>query len=197
MAAHSGRNEACAVGIIVAAVLALSFAATAPTSAANDHLIVPGQRIGPIKLGDNINDAVMAFGSPFEAGDASSGKPIPIAWVSATRTNGQTVIGVMATPECANTRTFKGPPCRILQVMVNDPEYATVEGLHVGVLESQVRGALGEPNRVVSETARVSHSLRYASGILFWVNDAPDPQSQRVEYIYVRPRNCLTDLPCT
>lgn len=74
-------------------------------------------------------------------------------------------------------------------------EYATAEGLHVGMLENQVRDVLGEPNRIIME--KDAHLLLYSSGILFDVNDKSGDDYQKVTQIYVRPSNCLKEVPCT
>ncbi len=181
------------LGTVLVGVLALSPAAAQQTSPTNDYLIVPGQRIGPVKLGANVKDVAFAF-DLVDMVQIKDGKVVAMLWLSRGPTRGGT-LNIFATPECANTLTFALPKCRILEAYItNDPEYVTAEGLHIGVLEKQVRGVLGEANRIIAE--KDAHSLLYSSGILFYVSDKLGEDSQKVTGISVRPRNCLKDVPC-
>lgn len=182
------------LGMVLAGMLTLSPVEAQQTSPANDHLIVPGLRIGPFKLGANVKNLIGVF-DPIDMNQINDGKVVVILWYSRTPGRRSTIV-TFTTPECANTFTATLPKCKILEAYVtDDPGYVTAEGLHTGVLEKQVRGALGEPNRIITDGD--SHALVYSSGILFHVSDKPGDNYQRVVEIYVRPPNCLTDVPCT
>ncbi len=83
---------------------------------------------------------------------------------------------------------------QILAVMVSgDPEYATPEGLHVGIPEKQVRDVLGEPSRTVTEGKGLS--LQYSSGILFSVDYEPGTDYRKVTLIAIISRTCFRNMP--
>ena len=209
------RFLAIAVAAMVIAATTVGWAqptnmspAPAPQTPPDDnHLIVPGQRIGPIKLGANIKDVMAVLGRPIDVADIISGEPIFIGWSSIQSSGGTPqfrpgrTLGTWVTLECNDPQTLNTPKCRILEIVVFDPDYATAEGLHVGVPEERVRNVLGEPDRVIKGGGVAlgnenSHSLLYAAGILFSVNDDPRMPTGKVGQIDVRPRNCLKGDPC-
>lgn len=197
-------KQACLAAAVVV-VMAFSPAVAQQTSPDDNHLIVPGQQIGPIKLGGTIEDALAALGRPLAATDRSVGTAVLIVW-SSRPFPFWSRLGAWTTRECLDPPSFSTRKCRILEAfLIEDmqyataeglPQYATAEGLHVGVLEQQVRDVLGEPTRIDRGTKGVSHALLYASGIEFWVSDRPGGDYQRVTVISVRPQKCWDNKPC-
>lgn len=74
-------KQACLAAAVVV-VMAFSPAVAQQTSPDDNHLIVPGQQIGPIKLGGTIEDALAALGRPLAATDRSVGTAVLIVWSS-------------------------------------------------------------------------------------------------------------------
>jgi hypothetical protein len=108
------------IATVLAVVLQCSFARA---QTLNDHLIVPWQRIGPMRLGMSTADLIQSMGPPVSR---QPGEVVTYKWhdVSATVTED----GLWATQIC----TF-------------DPADVTVEGLHVGSTDLSVSGLLGKP----------------------------------------------------
>lgn len=179
-------------GIAVVTVLALSPAAAQQTLPDDNHLIVPGQRVGAIKLGAARWKDLNAVLTLSDMSDVRKGT-VEVLWSS--RDPKPATFATILTAECGKVSTQD--KCRVLEILVaGSPEYATAEGLHIGVPEKQVRDILGEPNR----SDRLSQppyflTLMYSSGISFSMSD--ETGEYRVETISVRPPNCLKDVPCT
>jgi len=81
----------------------------------------------------------------------------------------------------------------LLEIAFDDTAFATSDGLRIGVLETQVREVLGEPNREARGDGN-TRLLLYTSGIAFVVGDS-EGQS-KVKVITVRRPNCLEEEPC-
>jgi hypothetical protein len=155
-----------------------------------NHLIVPGQRIGPANLGTNVKDLAAIFDIG-DAGDAGDGL-MSFLWLSRDFPP-VAVMGTLTT-EC---KDWTQDGCRILGIIVVGSEYATVSGLHVGVLQKQVQDILGEPNRIFTSKDSHTHTILYSAGISFIVRDNDKTGEHRVEAIIVRFPNCLKNVPCT
>ncbi len=118
-------------------------------SATNDLLIVPGQRIGPLRVGMSITDATALMGTP---------KPAITNLVSVVLTlpDGSTVFRWPPSSEAqqygANSNDGFGVVAdkagAIFEIQGPfDGRYHTAEGLHVGSKVSEVTKTLGAPPR--------------------------------------------------
>jgi hypothetical protein len=176
--ATGGSKMRVLLALILLWVVALPSIAAQRSSAVNDRLIVPGERIGRVKLGASAKDVVAWLGQPdvFDAGYDYG----LMSWPSGDKAeHGSLTIAIAS-------------KYQIVAVMVlGDSRYATSEGLHVNVPEQQVRDALGEPARTVAQ--RNERSLQYSRGILFNVNYQPGDAYQTVTGIQIVSPNCFRD----
>lgn len=92
-----------------------------------DKLIVPGERIGPISLGMPQADVLKILGTPPE---------------STIHTDGHSRYYY------ADLTVFITRDSRVDGIQTALPEYATAEGIRVGMTEPEVRAKLGKPKSV-------------------------------------------------
>jgi len=128
-----------------------------PTAPPVDHLIVPGQRIGPLMLNGTIEDIAKLFGPGIEKGPSAwPGQGAMLhawdsagVWVISDKTSGNLLWISIEPNEFAHWNT-----------------YTTMDGLRIGVSESEIAAAMGKPERIVDENGM--RSLYYDSrGIRF------------------------------
>lgn len=146
------------------AVTALALALCVPAGAfaqtaavAQAFLIVPGESIGPVRLGMTVVEIRAALGRELR----STADPVTGATVLAWKTTGSGRLGVWFDTDG-----------RAKNVGVNlDPRYATARGLRDGVAADDVRGVMGAPLEsasLPSTTLGRLEVLRYP-GILFYI----------------------------
>jgi len=131
-----------------------------------DHLIVPGDRIGPVRMGGSVSDAIQHLGEPD----------------SVTRFNGDEVI-YFYKDECIEfTWEDSGVEPQVESglrgINVYCDKWATVGGLRVGSSLKEVVSQIGEYCED-NNTGSSSGSLMIASksGIWFWAQDRNSPVS--------------------
>jgi hypothetical protein len=105
--------------------LALALIAQAAPAPPDPWLIVPGQSIGRIRLGEEFQSIVAIFGRPNGRGEAAMGR----AWSSWVGTSGHVVdiYTVRGTDDSA-----AHPANFVRQIQVNSPTFHTAHGVHVG-----------------------------------------------------------------
>jgi hypothetical protein len=119
--------------------------------------IVPGQSVGLVSLGTDLQAVVAALGPRTGRSRSSADGTIIHRWFAPPRNVG---LGIHTTKTGAIDRAW----------ILNARGYATKQGLRVGSTEAEVRAALGEPSRVTIESQGVLKSLWYDSlGIWFSV----------------------------
>jgi len=116
--------------------------------------VVPGQSIGPVRLGMDIRDVAAVLGP--EAG--SSNLP-----------DGSVVHRWLAPPKNVGFAVRASRTGKVYRIWVlNDGRYATKERLHAGSPEAEVRAALGRPSEVTMNSQGGFKTLWYDSrGIWF------------------------------
>ncbi len=136
-------------------VPALGFAQTGAVAQA--LLIVPGQGIGPVRLGMTVAEVRAALGRELR----STGDPVTGTAVLAWKTSASGRLGV-----------WFGTDGRATNVGVNlDPRYATAQGLRAGDAADKIRGVMGTPldaSSLPSATLGRLEVLRYP-GIMFYI----------------------------
>lgn len=154
------RRGSVFLGVGAAAALFLSAVlASAQTDAG--HLIVPGTRIGPVKIGMTITEATGIMGTPKSTRKDADGN-LWFVWFEnvflgpATARSGGSGVYVVCSPQG-----------EVLRVIVHDdPQYRTQNGAHTGMTEPELRAVMGAPLRtyVVSgvENVLVYDGIRFA-----------------------------------
>jgi hypothetical protein len=107
-----------------ATLTATALACSSHAHAENDHLIVPWQRIGPIKLGMTASDLVRVLGEP-------------------TQKNRGLVVTLYYWKDDLSV-TVKNDDATVTQICALSPGYATAGGLRPGLAETAVTALLGE-----------------------------------------------------
>ncbi len=165
------------LGMAACIVLAIAGIARAQLGA-DDFLIVPGQRIGPVRVGMALTDAETRMGAPKSAFPAANNQGTINTWFSTVRNRDGTMSmgstgGLYAVVDAAGV---------IRQAGVHyDPRFVTATHLHTGVSEAAVRSALGEPSNVYNEHGY--HELAYVmAGITFSVVD--DRKTRGYQSVY-------------
>ena len=187
---------------VLMTMLALSPAGARQTSPDDNHLIVPGQRIGPVKLGTfrcDLSDLsawlrIVDVTRIVDMSEPSKTGKVGIMWFSQDSTPAEptTAFVITIVDECKDRSAQD--TARLLQIdILYDHAFATADGLHIGASEKQVRGVLGEPNREVRFNLH-TRALMYSSGIYFVVSDSGG--EYKVTDIAVRAPNCVEDEPC-
>ncbi|MDR7539905.1 MAG: hypothetical protein QN152_10325, partial [Armatimonadota bacterium] len=135
--------------------------------APNDRVIVPGDRVGIVRIGDSLDEVIRTLGEvPTAAGSQRPGQPsgwIRYQWrnrVYAYVEKDKRVIteaGVWA----PNSREIAQPPFR------------TSEGLGLGSTESQVVAAFGSPTRRLQGTRHVIY-IYSPRGIAFFIGTSAE-----------------------
>jgi len=127
-------------------------AQTAPSGALR---IESGRGIGPVRLGMRIQNVVAVLGPPLGTKTLPDGN-IVHRWFEPPKNSG---LGVRVTPGGVVFKIWT----------LNDTRYVTRQRLHVGSTEAEVRAALGEPSRMVTNSDLGMKTLLYESqGI--WVS---------------------------
>ncbi len=117
--------------------------------------VVPGQAVGPVRLGMRVQDAVAALGP------AKTTQPLP---------DGNMLYEWFGPPSNRGVGARVSPSGTIYRVWVlNDSEYGIAEGVHVGSTEAEVRAALGAPAQELVDTARAIKTMTYPS-LGLWVS---------------------------
>jgi len=135
---------------------------TAPSASSSTlFLIVPGQSIGPVRLGTALRGEMVRLGP---------------AKGTAKLDDGTTVYRWFVPPSNIGIGVRTNQNGMVLRVWVlNDARYSTKEGLHVGSTEAEIRAALGAPTRVeVSSQAKTKTLIYEARGL--WLNIQLDQQ---------------------
>lgn len=125
--------------IALAMLLAISSTASAQTD--EQHLIIPGQRIGPIILGMSIEAVNSTMGRPVLG--RSSGDLEVEYWFPSTHPIESFIVLFYSGPDSV---TLGGV---IAIGIYQDASYVTREGVHVGSNVEEVRAAFGGPSNVV------------------------------------------------
>jgi hypothetical protein len=141
------------------------------TGPVNPFLISPGIGIGPVLLGMSVTAAVAANGAPKTTLTEQDGH-VRYYWSETTRLTAGIVQGGNGLSASADTLGII-----VVIRVIDDPHYATAEGLHTGITEAQVRAAMGPPwlvnPDVDSSTGKlIAHTLAYP-GIDFTIDDDP------------------------
>ena len=113
---------------VAAMVLGLGACASAPRSL-NDNLIVPGERVGDVKLGMTLFELFAAKGNPRKT------TPIPNTRATTYFYDGLTV--------AADDNVY--------WIIADDPSYRTDVGVGPGAEQILARGAYGKPKCVVTQ----------------------------------------------
>ena len=149
--------------IAAAAFLTLGACASPPPST-NDNLIVPGERVGNVRIGMSLAELFNVKGAP--------GKTIPIPNTEATSYNydGLTV----------------GADDRVYWIIAHDPRYRTGYGVATGSEQIFARGTYGEPKCVVT---RGDETVYDYGNIYFEVDNA----SGKVKQVGIQQRTQTCD----
>jgi outer membrane protein assembly factor BamE (lipoprotein component of BamABCDE complex) len=131
---HSRTSRLVTAAVLVLLIFLFSGCATSssysPAAAPTfDKLIVPGKRIGPIALGMPQPDVVKILG-----------KPGPSSVISAERGT-HSIYHYL--PDL--TVFIKSDSNRVYKISAVSPEYATADGIRVGMTEPEVRAKRGKP----------------------------------------------------
>jgi hypothetical protein len=135
--------------------------ASSAAVAAAPFLIVPGQSVGPVRLGMPIRDEIVQLGPSKGAAEFEDGTTM-YRWFEPPSNAG---IGVRTTQAGLVLRAW----------VLNDERYSTKDGLHVGSTEAEVRAALGNPTRVQVSAQGKTRTLIYES-LGLWVSIQLDRQ---------------------
>jgi hypothetical protein len=146
MAFHRGVYRRSGLVTALAVAVTCSFCQPAPAQAANDHLIVPWLRIGPIALGMSGDDVMRIMGEP-------------------TKTMGGPPDGVnLYLWKDDLSVTVKKNGSYVTQICALSPAYATAQGVRPGLPEHAVTDLLGQP-----QNSRVRNAWwRFSYTDLFW-----------------------------
>ncbi|HLY22258.1 MAG TPA: hypothetical protein VKT83_07295 [bacterium] len=172
--------------ITVALLLACAVVvgAAAAQSVSDDHQIIPGDRIGPLKIGMSITDAVAAMGQPKTVlPDKKVRGETRYYWFDITELGGNSVTsahGLFAVADSSGT---------IVWVAAHyAPQYLTPSGLHYGSTERQVLAAMGKPtsvdNTYVDDQGKHAAHLLVFKGVEFLIYDLD--RSETVIVVAVR-----------
>ena len=152
------------VGVLAARVIAqgtLDVSTPPSASSSAPFLIVPGQSIGPVRLGTPLRADLVRLGPAKGTAKLDDGTTM-YRWYEPPSNIG---IGV---------RTNQNG--MVLWVWVlNDARYSTKEGLHVGSSEAEIKAALGVPTRVEDGSQAKTRTLIY-DALGLWLNIQLDRQ---------------------
>ena len=148
------------VSVVIALGLVLSIPAYGSAQAAAvaaPLLIVPGQGIGPVRLGMTVVQVRAALGKE----QRSTADSLTSATIMTWKTKGGGYLGV-----------WFGPDGKAVNIGINqDAQYATAQGLRAGDTAEKVRGVMGPPadmSLLVSARFGRFQVLQYP-GILFYI----------------------------
>jgi hypothetical protein len=146
------------VGTLAARVIAQGTSDIPPAPSASSStafLIVPGQGIGPVRLGTPLREDTVRLGPAKGIAKLDDGTTM-YRWYEPPSNIG---IGV---------RTNQNGMVLLVWIL-NDARYRTKEGLHVGSSEAEIKAALGVPTRVEDSSQAKTRTLIYeALGV--WLN---------------------------
>ncbi|HLJ59287.1 MAG TPA: AMIN domain-containing protein [bacterium] len=112
------------------------------------HAVLPGEGIGPVRLGMRIQDVLAAVGP------AKSTQALPdgtrYEWFAPPANSG---IGVRATPSGVVYRVW----------VLNDDQYAIADRVRIGTTETDARAVLGTPSEVLVDASSGTKTLTYPS----------------------------------
>ncbi len=123
--------------------------------------VVPGKAVGPVRLGMRVQDIVPILGQPLRKQTLPDGNMV-YQWFAPPSNSG---LGVRVTPGGVVFRAW----------VVNDPQYAIQDRVHVGTTEAGVRAALGNPSQVVDDAQQGLRTLTYPS-LGLWIIIQTDPR---------------------
>lgn len=158
-----------AIALIAMALAGMQMQALAQP--ADDKLVVPGERIGPLKLASRLADLEAMYGRATPQGRG--------LWDLSTM-YGWDAIGL---------RVIAGTTGNVLWMSVcpcgSNPwaGFTTAEGLGFGATEEQVRAAMGPPSRTVGDAS--GKALHFAAQGIAFVFESGGPQADKVSGVYV------------
>jgi trypsin-like peptidase len=113
-----------------------------PAARSSNFVITPGRSIGDLALGMHQNEIQTLLGPPKQGGYGNGGSYMN--WFERYATNSDPR-GLWAVFSSVSSDEA------IMIGVLNDPRYLTVQGLHSGSREDDVRAALGKPSRAVTQ----------------------------------------------
>ncbi|HXX38084.1 MAG TPA: AMIN domain-containing protein [bacterium] len=125
------------------------------------HAVLPGEGIGPVRLGMRIQEALAVLG-PAKSTQVLPDGNMLYAWFVPPMNRG---IGLRATPSGVVYRVW----------VLNDDQYAIADRIRIGNTETEARAALGAPSQVVADTSSGTKTLAYSS-LGLWVGIQTDPR---------------------
>jgi hypothetical protein len=132
------RKIVCTLGVLLLVLTSQSPGAAPLAQPDEKHLIIPGNSIGPIKIGMSPS-VVRSILSP------GSRLPAPPPGYEQT-------IGVWSGPLGSFWVRFAEPGAVAIAID-KDTGYATAEGVHIGSTADEVRAAFGEPSNVAHKSS--------------------------------------------
>jgi len=140
--------------------------ATARPPAPNDRAIVPGERIGAIRIGDSLDEVIRTLGEvPTASGSQRPGQPS--GWIRYQWRNRVYAYVEKEKRVITEVGVWAPNPAEVPQ-----PPFRTSGGIGLGTAESQVVAALGKPTKREYETRYVMY-IYSASGIAFFIGTSP------------------------
>jgi hypothetical protein len=135
--------------VVILATFVTGGAQAQPT---DDLLIMPGVRIGPIKIGMNITDATKIFGTPKPATTKLVSVVLPVPDGSLAFGWEPSVEAKRQGAEFQGFHVITDQAGMIYEVQSPfDNRYHTSEGLHVGSKASEVTAVFGAPSRQLTQ----------------------------------------------
>src|SRR5215831_12744563 len=162
------------VFVTIATVTGCASAPSAPQSSAkipsnNDHLIVPGQRIGQVSLGMSVQQLIATLGTPVKSEPYGGGN----------RSNNSFSIGLDV--DVSGTA--------VDGIFARNSTYKTAEGVGLGMSDLEVRALLGAPDK---HALYGGYDFRtcYKSGLHLMFGRSSDTQSMSLTSILVSAPGC-------
>jgi hypothetical protein len=157
--ASRGPSQADSLGPVQGTVVAPSRlvpAAASPAPGAAPLLIIPGQSLGPVRLGMPVREETVRLGASKGTAELDDGTMM-YRWFEPPSNSG---IGVRTAQNGTVLRVW----------VLNDERYRTKEGLHIGNTEAEVRAALGDPTIITINVQGKTRTLVYESlGLWFTI----------------------------
>jgi outer membrane protein assembly factor BamE (lipoprotein component of BamABCDE complex) len=120
-----------------AALIAAFFAPAASAQAQSDGVIVRNERVGAVNLGDTPAEVFSVLGQPSES--RFLGPQEGVIWYCGGECSSSNYRGL-------SLNTW-GPQNEVFRISVSTGDYATSEGVRVGISEMDVRMRLGNPSQ--------------------------------------------------
>ncbi|WP_440135566.1 hypothetical protein, partial [Chitinophaga sancti] len=105
----------------VPAPVAVPSPSTAPVTADDAYLVVPGKAIGNTRIGENMDDVIKLLGKP-DDGDAAMQKSVAIYY------KGNYATSILSARDTEGDH----PAAKVKQIRVTSPAFKTEDSLHVG-----------------------------------------------------------------